>query len=118
MFDETVSPAIGQATKQIAEIKPIQVEDLPPSDPNRPKPPSDPIADSDPQKSRGYIVASALNRIWSILLKGKNASEAIEGWQKTYELLKPHIGPIIEFLKDFLPPGGGSGPSLPPTIGT
>jgi hypothetical protein len=53
-----------------------------------------------------------------IFQKGKKAGEAIEGWQKTYDLLKPHIGKIIEYLRDFLPPDGGSGgPQLPPTIG-
>ena len=115
VFDDSVSPAIDEATKPAAEIKLLLSEDLPAADPNRPRPPNDPILDADPQKSQSYIIASAYNRIWSILQKGKNAAEIIEGWQKTYNLLKPHIGQIVDFLQNFWP---GDGPSIPPTIGT
>jgi hypothetical protein len=117
VFDETVSPAIDEAAKPIPDIKPPLPEDMPPPDPNRPKPPSDPIADVDPRKSRSYTIASAINRIWSILQRGKDTAQAIEGWQKTYDLLKPHIGAIIDFLHPFLPGGSSGGGSLPPTIG-
>jgi hypothetical protein len=101
VFDETVSPAIDEAAKPVPDIKPIPHQDLPPADPNRPKPPHDPIADADPRKSRSYIIASAYNRIWAILQNGKGTAETIEGWQKTYYLLKPHIGVIIDFLRHF-----------------
>jgi hypothetical protein len=117
VFDETVLPAIDEASKPVPEIKPLLPEDMPPADPSRPKPPNDPIAEADPQKSRSYIIASAYNRIWWILQKGKDTAQAIEGWQKTYDLLKPHIGAIIDFLHHFLPGGGSGGGSLPPTIG-
>jgi hypothetical protein len=50
------------------------------------------------------------------LQKGKDAAQGIEGWQKTYDLLKPHMGQIIEFLRGFLPGGDIGGPQ-PPTIG-
>ena len=90
MFDETVSPAIDEAAKPIPEIMPLPPGDAPPADPNRPKPPTDPIADADPRKSRSYTLASAFNRIWAILLKGKDTAQAIEGWHKTYDALKPH----------------------------
>lgn len=118
VFDETVSPAIDEAAKPPPEIWSIPDKDLPPSDPNRPKPPHDPIADADPRKSQNYILASAYNRVWAILQKGKGTAEAIEGWQKTYDLLKPHMGPIIDFLRNFWPGGGSDGGALPPTIGT
>ncbi|MBR0787384.1 hypothetical protein [Bradyrhizobium iriomotense] len=117
VFDETVSPAIDEAAKPSLEIRPI-LEDLPPADPSRPKPPHDPIADADPRKSQNYIVASAYNRIWAILQKGKGTAEAIEGWQKTYDLMKPHMGAIIDFLRNFWPGDSAGGGSLPPTIGT
>jgi hypothetical protein len=90
-------------------------EDTPPADPNRPKPPNDPIAEADPRKSCSYIIASAYNRIWSILQKGKDAAQVIEGWQRTYDLLKPHIPAIIDFLHNFWSGTGGTSP--PPTIG-
>jgi hypothetical protein len=117
VFDETVSPAIDEAAKPVPEIKPPLPENMPPADPNRPRPPNDPIAAADPQKSRSYIIASAYNRIWSLLQKGKDAAQAIEGWQRTYDLLKPHIGAIIDFLRHFGPGDGPGGGALPPTIG-
>jgi hypothetical protein len=118
VFDETISPAIDEAAKPVPEFGSPNLEDLPPLDQNRPKPPQDPIVDADPLKSRSYILASAFNRIWSLLQKGKDTSQAIEGWQKTYLLMKPHIGQIIEFLKPFLKGADGTGgPTLPPTIG-
>jgi hypothetical protein len=117
IFNETVSPAVDEAAKPAPDFQPISGQDLPPADPNRPKPPHDPIADADPRKSRNYIIASAYNRIWAILQKGKGTADAIEGWQKTYNLLKPHIGPIIDFLQNFWPGDGSGGPPLPPTIG-
>lgn len=116
VFDETIVPAIVEAAKPVPDMRPPPQEDLPPADPNRPKPPKDPIAETDLQSSQSYVLASAYNRIWSILQKGKNAAQGVEGWQKTYNLLKPHIGSVIEFLRNFLP-GDGGGPSLPPTIG-
>jgi hypothetical protein len=103
VFDETVSPAIDEAAKPVPEIKPLLPADVPSADPSRPKPPNDPIAESDPRKSRSYVIASAYNRIWLILRKGKDTAQAVEGWQRTYELLKPHIGLIIDFLRYFWP---------------
>ncbi|WGS18970.1 MULTISPECIES: hypothetical protein [unclassified Bradyrhizobium] len=117
VFDETLSPAIDEATKPEQDFKALPAEDLPPADATRPKPPKDPIADADPQKSRSYIIASAFNRIWWILQKGKETAQAAEGWRRTYHLLRPHIGPIIDFLRDFGSGGHGGGPPLPPTIG-
>jgi hypothetical protein len=101
VFDETVSHAIDEAAKPVPNIKSLPQDDLPPADPSRPKPPTDPITEADPRKSRSYIIASAYNRVWWILQKGKDTAQAIEGWQKTYDLLKPHIGPIIDFLRHF-----------------
>lgn len=113
VFAETVSPAVDEAAKVAPDIKPLSTE-LPPADLAQPKPPRDPIADADPQKSRNYIIASAYNRIWALILRGKDTAQAIEGWQKTYELLKPYMRPILDFLRHFQ---SGDGPSLPPTIG-
>lgn len=114
VFAETVSPAVDEAAKVTPDIEPLSAE-LPSVDPTQPRPPRDPIADADPQKSRSYIIASAYNRIWALILKGKDSAQAIEGWQKTYELLKPYMKPILDILRQFQ---SGDGPSLPPTIGT
>jgi hypothetical protein len=116
VFDETVSPALVEAAKPLPNIDQTVLGEIPPADENRPKPPRDPIVDADPRKTQNYTVASAFNRIWSILQKGKGTAENIEGWQTTYYLLKPHIGHVIEFLKNFWPGDGTGGPPLPPTI--
>jgi|SRR5215216_1091175 len=118
VFDETISPAVDEAAKPVPDFNSLPQEELPPADPSRPKPPHDPIADADPQKSRSYVLASAFNRIWSLLQKGKDSAQAVEGWQRTYDLMKPHIGQILDFLRPFLRGGDGSGgPTLPPIIG-
>jgi hypothetical protein len=117
VFDDTISPAIDEAAKPVPDINPPLPEDMPPADPSRPKPPRDPIADADPRMSRSYITASAYHRIWSILWNGKATADQIEGWQRTYNLLKPYIGAIFDFLRHFGPGDGSGGGSLPPTIG-
>lgn len=50
-------------------------------------------------RSRSFIFAATANRIWQILLQGKDLPTAIEGWRKTYEQMRPHIGPILEWLR-------------------
>jgi len=116
VFDETVSPAIDEAAKPVPDIEPPAAEDRPPLDPARPKPPRDPVAEFDSQKSRSYVLASAFNRIFGLLQKGKDVVQTAESFKKAYDLLKPHIGPVIDFLRNWLGDGPG-GPSPPPTIG-
>ena len=117
VFHESVFPAIDEAAKPVPDVKPPPPEDMPPPDPGRPKPPKDPIAEGDPQRSRNFIVASAFNRIWGVLKKGKEVEGTIEGWQKVYDQFKPHIGTIIDWLSAFWPGGGPGTPPTPPTIG-
>jgi hypothetical protein len=114
VFHESVSPAMDETAKLVPDVKPPLPEDAPPPDPTRPKPPKDPIAQVDPVKSRNFTFASGANRIWEILKKGKDAQQGTEGWQKTYEQFKPHIGTIIDWLKDFWPGGDGG---MPPMAG-
>lgn len=101
VFEESVAPVVDETAKPVPEPAPLAAEDLPPPDPSRPKPPRDPIADVDPTKSRSFIFAAAANRIWQIVLQGKDLPNAIEGWRKTYEQMKPHMGPILEWLRVF-----------------
>lgn len=101
VFDESVAPVVDETAKPVPEPAPLPPEDRPPPDPNRPKPPRDPIADPDPQKSRSYIFAAAANRIWELLVKGKDASAGLDGWRKAYEQMRPHMEPIIAWLRTF-----------------
>jgi hypothetical protein len=116
VFHESVAPAMDEAAKPVPDAKPPLAGDAPPFDPSQPKPPKDPIPEVDPVKSRSLAFASAANRIWEILRKGKDLPQTIDGWQKTYDQFKPHIGAIIEWLKHFLPGGGDGMPPMPPTL--
>src|SRR5450631_1754390 len=117
VFHESVPAAVDETANPVPEVKPPRLEDAPKFDPSYPRPPKDPIQ-NDPVTTRSYMLASAANRIWKILLQGKDLPKAGEGWHKAYEQIKPHIGPILHWLRDFLPGGDGGIPPMPPTIGT
>jgi len=117
VFDETVGPVIDETAKPVPETVPLRPEDFPPPDPSRPKPPKDPIADADPATSRSFTFATAANKIWEVLLSGKDLPKALTGWQKAYGEIKPHIGQVLDWLKNNWPGDGpGSMPPIPPTI--
>lgn len=118
VFHESVSAVVDETAKPVPEVKPSRPENAPAFDPNLPRPPKDPIADVDPAKTRSFILASTVNRIWGLLLKGKDLPTAIEGWHKAYEQIKPHIGPVLGWLKLFWSGGDGGTPPMPPTIAT
>jgi hypothetical protein len=84
IFDESVGAVMGDSGKPIPEVKPPRPEDSPARDPNRPRPPKDPVADVDPAKMRSLTFATTANGIWSVLKQGKDLPTAIEGWQKAY----------------------------------
>jgi len=113
VFEESVAPAMDETAKPLPDAIPFP--DAPPAQPDQPKPPRDPIADVDPAKSRSFTFASAANRIWEILQKGKDLPQVIDGWQKTYDQFKPYIGPVIDWLKHFSGSGDGT-PPMPPTV--
>jgi hypothetical protein len=117
VFEESVDAVMGEAAKRVPEVKPPRPEDAPAFDANQPRPPRDPIGDIDPQQSRNWIFASAFNRIWGLLLKGKDVHESLDDWQRTYHQMKPYVGSVLHFLRMFLSNGGDGTPPLPPTIG-
>jgi hypothetical protein len=117
-FHESVVAVVDEVAKPLPEVRPLRPEDAPAFDPAYPRVPKDPIADLDPAETRSFILASAANRIWKIILQGKDLPTAIVGWHKAYEQIKPHIGPVLSWLRDFLSGGGGGNPPLPPLIPT
>jgi len=117
VFDETVPRVMEETAKPVPEASPPAPADAPPPDASRPKPPKDPIADADPTTSRSTIFARTANRIWQVLRDGKDLPQAIDGWGKAYDQLKPYIGPIIDWLKTNMPGGPGGTPPASPTIG-
>jgi hypothetical protein len=116
VFDSSVGAAMDEAGKPVPHVEAPRPEDVPPPDPNRPKPPKDPVTGIDPEKTWSFIFASGANRIWELLKNGKNAADGLGGWQKVYDQMSPHIGAIIDWLRAFLPHDGGGGPPMPPTI--
>jgi len=99
VFEDSVSAVINESAKPVPDATPPRPEDTPSRDPNRPRPPRDPIADVDPAKLRGYTFASVVNRIWTVLQKGKDLSSAIEGWRKAYDQMLPYMDTIIDWLQ-------------------
>lgn len=119
VFDETVAPIMDETARPVPAVTPLPAGDVPPPDPNRPKPPKDPIGDIDPASSRNYIFASAANRIYKILKSGKDVGDGVKGWNEVHKAFKEHIWPVLQWLRDNWPGGGtDGGPTLPPTIGT
>jgi hypothetical protein len=118
VFDHSVGTAMDEVGKPVPHIEALHPEDVPPPDSSRPRPPRDPVADLDPQKTWNFVFASGVNRIWGLILKGKDLSAGLGGWRKTYEQMKPYVGDILDWLRAFLPHDGSGGPTMPPTITT
>jgi hypothetical protein len=118
VFHESVVAVVDEVAKPVPEVKPPRPEDAPLFDPSYPRAPKDPIADIDPAQTRSFILASGANRIWKILLEGKDVPAAIAGWHRAYEQIKPFIGHILSFLRGFAGGDGGTPPPMPPTIMT
>jgi hypothetical protein len=74
---------MAEAGKQVPEANPPGPEDVPVLDAHQPRPPRDPIGEIDLKQSRNWIFASAFNRIWDLVLKGKDVHDSVEVWQKT-----------------------------------
>ena len=70
------------------------------------QPPPDPLGELEPRKSRSFSTASAINALWKTFLKGKDIPEALEGWRDVAGKLGENVGPVIDWLKDFLSKGG------------
>lgn len=113
VFDETVAPVMDETARPVPAVTPPLADDAPPPDPNRPKPPRDPIADIDPAASRNYIFASAANLIYKVLKAGKDVGSVAKGWNDAYEALRPYVRPLLDWLRNWL---GGGVDGGPPTI--
>ncbi len=54
------------------------------------------------QKSHSLIVASAVNSLTKVALRGGDVAAAVEGWGKVAHLLHEAAGPVIEWLRAFV----------------
>ncbi|WP_283470374.1 hypothetical protein [Methylosinus trichosporium] len=64
----------------------------------------DPIDAPDPVKLHNYGQASTVNAIYAAFLKGKDISSSVKGWDDIAQSLSRHAGPVIEWLRNYLPP--------------
>ena len=65
-------------------------------------PPPDPLGSPEREKSHSFIIASAVNSLTKIALRGGDAATAIEGWGKVLHRLHEAAGPVIEWLRGFV----------------
>lgn len=105
-FEPDVPSTFEAITEQrLPQQQPIRpTKDLDPesSAPITPRP--DPIESPDPEKMQNYGQASTVNAIYKVFLKGKDISSAVKGWGDAANSLSEHAAPVIDWLKDFLPP--------------
>jgi hypothetical protein len=116
VFDRSVIEVIDEVAKPVFEPKPISIEEAPAarSGQKLPTPPLDSGANVDLSKTREFVFATIANRIWKLVLQGKDLPKDIEGWHKVYEQIRPLVGHILSWLRDFIL--GGAVPPPPPTI--
>ena len=65
------------------------------------KPPPDPLGNLDPKKSHDFAVASAINKLWEVALKGKELPLAMQGWSEVLHKLGESVGPVLDWLSRF-----------------
>jgi hypothetical protein len=82
------------------------IVELPPEDRRGPGvsvlPPPDPLGAPEMEKSHSFIIASAVNSLTKVVLRGGDVAAAAEGWGKVAHLLHDAAGPIIEWLRGFV----------------
>jgi tetratricopeptide (TPR) repeat protein len=113
IFDPTVSTAINEATPPLPTTFPP--EDAPPLDPTVPVPPPDPLGEVDLKKSRDYSVAGYVNELWKVFCQGPTIVKNLNSWNEAYHFLRDKVGPVLDWLRQFLQTDGGP-PTPPPTI--
>lgn len=65
--------------------------------------PPDPLAGVDPKKSHDFSIASSVNALYKAFLNGKDVSQSVKGWNEIAHELGENAGPVIDWLKSFLP---------------
>jgi hypothetical protein len=78
------------------------------ADTDQPIPPSDPLGEVSPRKSKDFTFAAAANNLWKVFLEGEKAQKALEGWQKASTSLRPHMSQILDWLERFVGGTGGN----------
>jgi hypothetical protein len=121
IFDLSITEIIDEIAEPILAPNAVLEDDVPTLQPGQrhPVPPPDHPQDKvEPTIERSYLSATIANGIWKILLDGEHVGKSLVGWHKAYAQIRPIIGPILSWLRDFWfgYGGGGTPPTLPPTI--
>ena len=99
-----ILPARGHQRTEAVERAPPIVE-LAPEDRHANAapvlPPPDPLGVSELEKSHSFTIASAVNSLTKVALRGGDAGAAIEGWGKVVHQLHEAAGPVLEWLRAF-----------------
>ncbi len=100
IFEPSVSRGIDKVEEDFA---PHPAAPAPQLDPGVLAPRPDPIDAPDPEKTQAYSLTSTINAVYRVFREGKDMAAAIKGWDEAAQKLGEHAGPVIEFLKSFLP---------------
>ena len=104
VFERDVSLSLQEVERQQPAIE-LPAKDVRAREPGTILPPPDPLGELEPRKSRSFGIASSINSLYGAFLKGKDSPRAVEGWSELAHSLGEYAGPIMEWLKNFLPPG-------------
>lgn len=100
IFEQSVSQGIGKVEEDFA---PHPAAPAPQLEPGVLAPRPDPIDAPNPEKAQAFSITSTINAVYRAFYKGKDMAAAIKGWDEAAQKLGEHAGPVIEFLKNFLP---------------
>jgi hypothetical protein len=100
-FEPEVSKGLQEVERAppVVELEPEDIR----RDPNAILPPPDPLGPVKPENSRSYSVASVVNGIMKVVVRGKDVSQAFDGWEHLAHKLGEVAAPIIGWLRDNFP---------------
>jgi hypothetical protein len=100
-FEPEVSRGLQEVERLPAVIE-LDPEDIRRA-PNAILPPPDPLGEVKPEDSRSFSIASVVNGIMKVVVRGKDLSQVVDGWEHLAHKLGEDAAPIIEWLRDNFP---------------
>jgi hypothetical protein len=101
LFDASVSNAVDASATPAPTISLPQPDERPPSKPDQPIPPADPLKEIDPKRARDFMFGGVVNALWKVYLEGEKIPKAADGWRKAGDALQPYVEPILAWLRAF-----------------
>jgi hypothetical protein len=91
-------PEVSGGLQKIESEQPVVAPEDVPHDPKAIQPPPDPLGEVKPEDSRSYGVASFVNGVMKVVMKGKEAGQILDGWEHVTHKLAEDAAPIIDWL--------------------